>query len=92
MRSLKRRRASIRHGSVGPERPMIVCSCNLLTDAAIRASLERPNAPERVRDVYASLGCAPKCGGCAGSISRLINEAKAECAENPGAAEQRAAA
>jgi bacterioferritin-associated ferredoxin len=71
---------------------MIVCSCNLLTDAAIRASLEKPNAPERVRDVYASLGCAPKCGGCAGSINRLINEAKAECAENGGAEEQRDAA
>lgn len=71
---------------------MIVCSCNLLTDADIRASLARPNAPERVRDVYASLGCAPKCGGCAGSISRLIDEAKAENEENEIAEQQRDAA
>ncbi len=71
---------------------MIICSCNLLTDAAIRDALDKPNAPERVRDVYASLGCAPKCGGCAGSINRLINEVKAETGEGGGAAEQRDAA
>ena len=56
---------------------MIVCSCNLLTDARIREALAKPNPPERVRDVYAACGCAAKCGGCAGSINRLINEAKA---------------
>jgi bacterioferritin-associated ferredoxin len=57
---------------------MIVCSCNLLTDAGIRAALERPNPPARVRDVYAAMGCAVKCGGCAGSICRLLEEAKAK--------------
>jgi bacterioferritin-associated ferredoxin len=71
---------------------MIVCSCNFLTDADIRASLARPNAPERVRDVYASLGCAPKCGGCAASINRLIGEAQAEAEVNGIVDEQRDAA
>ena len=71
---------------------MIVCSCNLLTDVEIRASLAKPNAPERVRDVYAALGCAPKCGGCAASINRLISEAKAEADANAVADERRDAA
>jgi bacterioferritin-associated ferredoxin len=55
---------------------MIVCSCNVLTDVAIRASIATLDAPARVCDVYASLGCAPKCGGCAGTICALISEAE----------------
>lgn len=69
---------------------MIVCSCNRLTDADIRAALERPNAPERVRDVYAACGCVVKCGGCAGTINRLIEIAAKENREL--AVEQRDAA
>ena len=53
---------------------MIVCSCNVLTDVDIRASLATLNGPRRVCDVYTSLGCTPKCGGCAGTISALISE------------------
>jgi bacterioferritin-associated ferredoxin len=71
---------------------MIVCSCNLLTDRDIRAALAKPNAPERVRDVYTSLGCAAKCGGCAGTINRLINESLAEREDNEVVAERRDAA
>jgi bacterioferritin-associated ferredoxin len=71
---------------------MIVCSCNLLTDAAIRDALARPNAPECVRDVYATLGCAENCGGCAGSIEWLISEANAGRQENGIEAERRDAA
>jgi bacterioferritin-associated ferredoxin len=55
---------------------MIVCSCNVLTDDSIRASIATLDAPARVCDVYASLGCAPKCGGCAGTICALISEAE----------------
>jgi bacterioferritin-associated ferredoxin len=55
---------------------MIVCSCNVLTDADIRASIATLNGPRRVCDVYASLGCAAKCGGCAGTICALISEAE----------------
>jgi bacterioferritin-associated ferredoxin len=75
LRCLKDRRADFRHSnSVRLEPSMIVCSCNLLTDAKIREALTRPNPPKRVRDVYATCGCTAKCGGCAGSINRLINE------------------
>ncbi len=55
---------------------MIVCSCNVLTELQIRASIAALNGPRRVCDVYASLGCAAKCGGCAGTISALISEAE----------------
>jgi bacterioferritin-associated ferredoxin len=55
---------------------MIVCSCNVLTDVAIRTSIATPNGPRRVCDVYASLGCAAKCGGCASTICALISEAE----------------
>jgi bacterioferritin-associated ferredoxin len=55
---------------------MIVCSCNVLTDLDIRASIATLNGPRRVCEVYASLGCTAKCGGCAGTISALISEAE----------------
>ena len=55
---------------------MIVCSCNVLTEVHIRASIATLNGPRRVCDVYASLGCAAKCGGCAVTISALISEAE----------------
>jgi bacterioferritin-associated ferredoxin len=55
---------------------MIVCSCNVLTDVAIRRSIAKMDGPTRVCDVYASLGCAPKCGGCVGTICALISETK----------------
>jgi bacterioferritin-associated ferredoxin len=53
---------------------MIVCSCNVLTEVEIRASIATLEGPRRVCDVYASLGCTAKCGGCAGTISALIRE------------------
>jgi bacterioferritin-associated ferredoxin len=71
---------------------MIVCSCNLLTEAAIRDALAGAGAPMRVRDVYAALGCSANCGGCAGSIENLINETDAERQENGMEAERRDAA
>jgi len=53
---------------------MIVCSCNVLTDVEIRASIATLKGPRRVCEVYASLGCTAKCGGCAGTICALISE------------------
>ncbi len=55
---------------------MIVCSCNLITENDIRALLRQPQAPECVRDVYASLGCTQDCGGCVGGIAHMIEEAR----------------
>jgi bacterioferritin-associated ferredoxin len=54
---------------------MIVCSCNIFSDAdvrmAIASTLERP----RMSQIYASLGCAAKCGRCAQTIKSLIDDA-----------------
>jgi bacterioferritin-associated ferredoxin len=53
---------------------MIVCSCNVFSDAQVRAaiagSVERP----RVSRVYSSLGCAAQCGRCAHTIKNMIGE------------------
>jgi bacterioferritin-associated ferredoxin len=51
---------------------MIVCSWNVFSDAQVRfaSAAQRP----RMSRVYASLGCAPKCGGCAHTIRKIIDE------------------
>ena len=53
---------------------MIVCSCNAFSDADVRSVIA--SAPQtRMSRVYASLGCAAKCGRCAHTIKTLIDEA-----------------
>jgi bacterioferritin-associated ferredoxin len=51
---------------------MIVCSCNVFSDAQVRSAIagQRP----RMSRVYASLGCAAKCGGCAPTIKKIMDE------------------
>ena len=42
---------------------MIVCSCNVLSDGAVRGCLDPgPGCPRTAAQVYACLGCSPKCG------------------------------
>jgi bacterioferritin-associated ferredoxin len=53
---------------------MIVCSCNVLSDHDVRSAVEA----ERMRStsqVYRCLGSSAKCGGCARTIRRLMDEA-----------------
>jgi bacterioferritin-associated ferredoxin len=61
---------------------MIVCSCNVLTDHAIRnvvtASREQPPSTQQV---YDCLGCIIRCGHCARAVKRIITEASIACAE-----------
>jgi bacterioferritin-associated ferredoxin len=54
---------------------MIVCSCNVLTDCAVRACLApgREN-PRTAAQVYRSLGCGPKCGQCATTIRTIVKQ------------------
>ena len=53
---------------------MIVCSCNVFSDAEVRtvlaASVERP----RMSQVYSSLGCAAQCGRCARTIKTILDQ------------------
>jgi bacterioferritin-associated ferredoxin len=55
---------------------MIVCSCNVLTDHDVRATLSASDAaPRTTGQVYHCLGCSPQCGRCARTIRRIMNEA-----------------
>ncbi len=57
---------------------MIVCSCNVLSDHDVRATLAAGDgAPRTTGEVYHCLGCSPQCGRCARTIRRIIDEALA---------------
>lgn len=55
---------------------MIVCSCNVFSDAQVRSAIASAAQRPRMSRVYASLGCAAKCGGCAHTIKKIIDETK----------------
>ena len=55
---------------------MIVCSCNVLTDHAIRAACSSL-APQTPGQVYRCLGCSPQCGRCMRTVRALLDEARA---------------
>ena len=60
---------------------MIVCSCNRLSDRAIRGSCAATGAPARVLDVYGRLGCKPQCGKCAPTIAAILRQASANACD-----------
>jgi bacterioferritin-associated ferredoxin len=70
---------------------MIVCSCNVLSDSQILATLgseeiARPRSPVQA---YGCLGCAPRCGRCLPTIRTLLANARGAncnvgCAICPG--------
>jgi len=53
---------------------MIVCSCNVLSDAQVRSAIASEAARVRVSRVYASLGCTAQCGRCARTIKLMLEE------------------
>ncbi len=57
---------------------VIVCSCNVLSDAKIRASIQDETGPRTPGAVYRCLGCSPNCGRCLATVQSLIAEALAE--------------
>jgi bacterioferritin-associated ferredoxin len=58
---------------------MIVCSCNVLTDQAVRTAVNS-DAPKTPGQVYGCLGCSPQCGRCARTIKKIMTEALAGAA------------
>ena len=63
---------------------MIVCSCNVFSDRAVRIALDSaPARPATANQVYGCLGCSPQCGRCARTIRRIMDEAlgAAECTQ-----------
>ncbi len=57
---------------------MIICSCNVLSDHDVRATLAAGEAaPHTTCDVYHCLGCSVQCGRCARTIRRIMDAALA---------------
>jgi len=54
---------------------VIICSCNVLSDAKVRASLQSETAPRTPGAVYRCLGCSPNCGRCLATVRSIISEA-----------------
>ena len=67
---------------------MIVCSCNVLSEARIKAALAGPNPPRRALVVHHRLGCKPQCGCCARAIIGLIRESQGCQRTEPGLEEE----
>jgi bacterioferritin-associated ferredoxin len=52
---------------------MIVCSCNVLTDYEVRAVAS--TATRRTTSyIYGCLGCSARCGRCASTIRKIMDE------------------
>jgi bacterioferritin-associated ferredoxin len=59
---------------------VIVCSCNVLSEAQILESLKREEAmrPRSAAQAYRCLGCAPRCGRCVQTVRALVERAHME--------------
>lgn len=62
-----------------PDKRVIVCSCNVLTDKELRrAARELQSGPDGVivtpGAVFRALGKRPRCGGCFKAIIPIIHE------------------
>ena len=63
------------------ERAVIVCSCNVLSDGQVRCAIATAVSSARISHVYASLGCAAKCGRCAHTIKIILEDTFAPLAK-----------
>jgi bacterioferritin-associated ferredoxin len=63
---------------------MIVCSCNVLSDSAIRGAATE-HTPQRVSQLYACLGCRAKCGRCTATIVSILRETRSDLGCQSGA-------
>ncbi|MHB2209400.1 (2Fe-2S)-binding protein [Methylobacterium sp. CM6257] len=64
---------------------MIVCSCNVISDGAVRGCLAPgPGCPRTPAQVYECLGCSPKCGRCARTIRAIMQAALGQAAPLEG--------
>lgn len=70
---------------------MIICSCNVLTEAQVLETLQRApeGRPRSAGEAYRCLGCAPQCGRCLKTVRDLVAKAHLEncnvgCPSCPG--------
>ena len=56
--------------------PMIICSCNVVSDHEIRdVVVTLGTQPLNARLIYGCLGCGMRCGCCAPTIQCILDEA-----------------
>jgi bacterioferritin-associated ferredoxin len=78
---LGERRANIA-ASQKASAPMIVCSCNVLSDHDVRDAVKSSESlPRSPKQLYGCLGCSAECGRCARTIKGIIDEALGACAQ-----------
>jgi bacterioferritin-associated ferredoxin len=53
---------------------MIICSCNVFSDADVRTLLETQPSADSTAPVYRGLGHVPRCGRCAPTIRKIMDE------------------
>ena len=58
---------------------MIVCSCNVLSDAQVKSAFGGGAAQPRMSSIYTSLGCTAKCGRCTHTIKSILDDVR-QCA------------
>jgi bacterioferritin-associated ferredoxin len=61
---------------------VIICSCNVLSEADILETLKSESSakPRSPVAAYRCLGCAPRCGRCLATVRALLAEARiADC-------------
>jgi len=63
---------------------MIICSCNVLSDHAVRTAITGEAPPRTAGEVYGCLGCSPRCGRCVRTIRRIMDEALGACPDASG--------
>jgi bacterioferritin-associated ferredoxin len=56
---------------------VIVCSCNVLSEAQVRDAVAADTGPRKTIEVYRCLGCSPQCGRCARTVRAILDEALA---------------
>jgi bacterioferritin-associated ferredoxin len=57
---------------------VIICSCNVLSEAQILETLKLGVTPGSVGLAYRCLGCAPRCGRCLETVRALLQKAHLE--------------
>nr|WP_316219183.1 (2Fe-2S)-binding protein [Bradyrhizobium sp. SZCCHNR2026] len=62
---------------------MIICSCNVISDRAIRDIVTTADvAFGSPAQVYDCLGCVVQCGLCSRSVKSILEERQANCTQD----------
>ncbi|MGJ4930116.1 (2Fe-2S)-binding protein [Bradyrhizobium sp. HKCCYLS2038] len=60
---------------------MIICSCNVITDTAVRNVVTTADITfGSPAQVYDCLGCSVQCGLCSRSVKRILDERQSDTA------------